>query len=122
MTAASAESSDSTGKYKPVEDARGLYVVYSSESDKSKKLADTLGTLFSGNHVPLNHGGKVSTVQLGRSLAWIHKTVPPAVLIELGFLTNRDDSKLLSDSGYIKKLIVLVSDGLEQFATRIANG
>ena len=119
---AAARKDTVTGKYKPVESARGLYVVYSSESDNSTKLADTLGTLFSENSIALNHGGKVSTLQLGRTLAWIHKTVPPAVLIELGFLTNRDDSTLLKSPDHIEKLIMLVSDGLEQFATGSARG
>ena len=112
---AAAKKDESTGKYIPVESARGLYVVYSSESHSSTVLAKSISELCSSNDIPLNHGGQVSTIQLGRALAWIHKTEPPSVLVELGFLTNHEDSELLKDYNHIQKLITLVSDCLELF-------
>lgn len=45
-------------------------------------------------------------------------TETPAALIEVGFLTNPKDSRLLADSSYLKSLSVHMARGVDRFLTR----
>ena len=83
------------GIYKAVSSRRGLYVIYSQESGASEGAARAVSEQCAADNIHLNHQGMLSTVQLGRTLAWIHKTMPPAILIELGFMTNPEELALL---------------------------
>ena len=39
----------------------------------------------------------------------------PGVLIEAGFISNPDDNYLLRNKDYQKKLVVLISDAIENY-------
>ena len=104
-----------TGRYVAKSSVRGFYAIYSRESIKSRDLAQSIANEMSRQGVVLKNGGKLSTLELGRSLAWIHKTLPPAVLLELGFLTNPDDLKLLQDPEYQKKVVEAIANALESY-------
>ena len=41
----------------------------------------------------------------------------PAVLVELGFITNQNDVKLLTDEGYLKVLSEALFKGISDFVT-----
>ena len=40
----------------------------------------------------------------------------PAILIEIAFISNPDDAKLLGDDQFIDKLALQISDGISQYA------
>ena len=40
----------------------------------------------------------------------------PAILIEIAFISNPDDAKLLGDDGFIDALAKQISDGISQYA------
>ncbi len=104
-----------TGRYVAKSGVRGFYAIYSRESIKSRDLAQSIANEVMQQGMTVNHGGKISTVELGRSLAWIHKTLPPAVLLELGFMTNPEELERLQDPGYQKKMVEAIVNGLENY-------
>lgn len=107
--------SPQTGRYVANESARGFYGIYSRESIHGKGLAQSIANTVSRSGIEVRHNGKLSTVELGRTLAWIHKTLPPAVLLELGFMTNPEELLLLQDRDYQRKVLNAVVDGVENF-------
>jgi len=109
-----------TQQYVPIPERRGLYAIYSEESATGRSLAQSIAEQCRKNDIVLAHDGMISTIELGRNLCWIHQTLPPAVLVELGFLTNPDELLLLQDEVYQQKLIQAIGQGLEQALTPIA--
>lgn len=106
---------DEDGTYKALSSRKGFYAIYSAESATSAKLAKSIATQCKTGNIDVNHGGMLSTVELGRTLAWIHKTSPPATLLELGFMTNPDELQLLRDAAYRKKMIKSIADGIDAY-------
>ncbi|RMG67275.1 MAG: hypothetical protein D6715_05190 [Calditrichaeota bacterium] len=106
------------GGYRALPQVRGFYAIYSQESPQSTALARSIAQKVEEAGVILKHGGMLSTVELGRTLAWIHKTLPPAVLLEMGFMTNPEELALLQNSDYQRKLIGAIADGLETFLSK----
>ena len=104
-----------SGQYVANQSARGFFGVYSRSSIRGRDLAQSIANSVSNAGVVLKNGGKMSTVELGRSLAWIHQTLPTAVLLELGFLTRPEELALLRDPAYRKKLTRAIVDGIEGF-------
>ncbi len=104
-----------TGQYRALKSRRGLYAIYSAESDPSTKLARSIADTCKEADIVLSHDGRISTIELGRTLAWIHRTLPPATLVELGYMTNDQDLALLREENYQKKLVETVVDGIENF-------
>ena len=104
-----------TGKYIANESVKGFYAIYSAESDSSQKLAKGIADSCRKKEISLNHNGMISTIDLGRTLAWIHKTLPPATLLELGFMTNPEELRLLQDENYSAKIVTAICDGIENF-------
>ncbi len=105
----------STGEYEPLPSRRGLYVIYSAESENSTRLAGRIAEKCAASNIALSHRGLLSTLELGRTLAWIHKTIPTSVLIELGFMTNPEELQLLQDEGYRQMLVTAIADGLDDY-------
>ncbi len=107
-------------RYLALPERRGLYVIYSEASPTGLQLAQAIAQQCAQNGIQLAHNGLLSTIELGRSLAWIHQTLPPAILIELGFLTNPQECEQLQDPEYQQTLIRAISSGLEQGLRPIA--
>lgn len=104
-----------SGQYIANESVKGFYAIYSMESAKSQNLAKKIKESCQKNNITLNHGGLISTIELGRSLAWIHKTIPPSILLELGFMTNPEELISLQDAHYSEKMVKAICDGIESF-------
>lgn len=103
------------GRYVAKESVRGFYAIYSRESIKGRDLANSIANQVTKEGIVTRHGGKLSTVELGRSLAWIHKTLPPAVLLELGYMTNPEELRLLHDKDYQKRMVRAIVDGIDNY-------
>ena len=111
---AAVPDTSAAGGYRAVSSRKGLYVIYSAESAKSKQRAKSVSGQCAQAGIQLNHQGMLSTVELGRALAWIHKTLPPAALIELGFMTNPEELELLQSADYRRRLITAIAGGIEE--------
>ncbi len=63
--------------------------------------------------------GKLSTARGIKAEEWfvVRNSNMPAVLIELGFLTNEAEAKNLNDSSYLQKLSLGIFNGLTAFVT-----
>ena len=44
------------------------------------------------------------------------------VLLELGFMSNPDDLRLLHDEAYKKKMVTAIADGIEDYLKKIEKG
>ena len=78
--------------------ANGFEVFYAQGSSRGEAAAKAITeSVKQSGLINLRGNGYKTTAQLGRRLAFIHNTTPPAVLVEVGFITNPDDrAKALS--------------------------
>ncbi len=111
---------ETTRTYQPFPKYRGLYAIYSEESVRGRELAQLVAEHASRHDIPLAHHGMLSTVELGRSLAWIHQTRPVSVLVEMGFMTNPDELDRLQEDAYQQLLAQSIADALEAFVRQTA--
>jgi N-acetylmuramoyl-L-alanine amidase len=56
--------------------------------------------------------GYKTTESLGRKLAMIHKTAPPAVLLECGFLSNEEDLANSVDPAWQERLSATIAKAI----------
>ena len=113
-----AERNPDTGIYKTLKDVYGFYAIYSAELPASRSLAEAIANKAQEAEIELRHNGLLSTVELGRTLAWIHRTLPVSVLLELGFMTNPQELQRLKDSAYRQKMVTVVADGIDAYLNR----
>ncbi len=84
---------------------RGSEILYTNVNDKNKILAETLRYSLIDN--------KIKTRELKKTDLFLYKnTKIPGVLIECGFLSNRDDRYLLQTTKYQEKLSKAITDGV----------
>ena len=104
-----------TGEYSALPSHKGFIAIYSQESNQSTLLSKSIAEQYRLDDIVLKHSGMLSTIELGRTLAWIHRTIPPATLLELGFMTNPDELVLLQEEMYRAKIIQTIANGIENF-------
>lgn len=97
----------------PAENCSGLQVYYSGNHSSSQTLAERVQSYTRSYLSPDNHRlAKRAT----SSIFILDRIRIPAVLVECGFISNREEAKLLGDAGYQKKLSALLAAGLyEEF-------
>ncbi|HRD55840.1 MAG TPA: N-acetylmuramoyl-L-alanine amidase [Parachlamydiaceae bacterium] len=97
------------------ERADGIEVYYyQSEENKqrstsSKKLADAVLA-----EVIQKTGAKSRGVKHG-NLSVVRETLMPAILVEGGFMTNKNEMEKIKDPGYIKKLAFGIALGIDRY-------
>ncbi len=101
--------------YLPDTERHGLYFIYSQESQTGTRLAEILAQTCRNRSVSLAHEGILSTLELGRTLAWIHKTIPVSILTEVGYMTNPAELEQLLSMDYQNKVIYAIAEGIEQY-------
>ncbi|MGM9647812.1 MAG: N-acetylmuramoyl-L-alanine amidase [Eubacteriales bacterium] len=95
----------------PAESCRGLQVYYSGNHASSATLAERIQNDVKSYLSPDNHRlCKRATT----SIFILHRIQIPAVLVECGFISNREESALLGEDAYQKKLIALLAHSLYQ--------
>ncbi len=93
----------------PAESCKGLQVYYSPNHPSSASLAERIQSDVKLYLSPDNHRlSKRATT----SIFILNRIQIPAVLVECGFISNRDEALLLSDVGYQKKLIAVLATSL----------
>ena len=85
----------------PSPSCRGAQVYYSKNHSESYNIAGKVQTYLS-SYVQKDNTRKIKAA--GSNIYLLDKASSPAVLIECGFLSNPDDTKMLSDAEYRKKL------------------
>lgn len=96
----------------PVEKYNGLQVYYSENHENSLLLAQTLQTVAEETLKNTN-GRKVKPS--GDSIYLLKHLEIPAVLVECGFLSNREETELLKTEAYQKKLAMCIYASLIQY-------
>jgi len=90
-----------------------LEMLFEEYHRESAELAEALDAAFSraGCRVRSTRSAGYRVLRLAEM---------PAVLIELGFLTNRSEERLLKSSWYQRRLAQAIADGIESFRRRLA--
>ena len=78
--------------------AHGFEVYINEGNQLTRRYALAIAGEISAIGLTLRNGGVLTTQQLGRRLAMIHKVAPPAILIEAGYITNQKDRSLITNS------------------------
>jgi N-acetylmuramoyl-L-alanine amidase len=91
-------------------DARGTTVFVAPGNTMTSKMAGAVLTRITKPSWPTR--GVKTVGSQHASLGWIMKTVPPAMLIECGFLTNSEDRKVLGTSAGLMGLARGLAAGL----------
>jgi N-acetylmuramoyl-L-alanine amidase len=89
-------------------DANG-YEVWYSGSAKSLALARCIHDSIKANIGTRDRGVKAGNFYV------LRKTSMPAVLVELGFITNADEEKLLNNPEWIANMVQAIAKGIEDY-------
>ena len=91
---------------------RGPLVIYQNNSDSillANLLQQSLNRVYGMEETPV----------LGKKYYVLKHSKCPAVIVELGFISNRKDRKLLNDSHHQSKLAEAISAAVEQYFAMI---
>lgn len=92
----------------PQESVKGIQCFYFGQSKESKDLAEILQASLQKALYPTSK----RTAKANESYYLLKKTVTPTVIVECGFLSNREEATLLMTDEYQKKIAKAVSDGV----------
>ncbi len=114
MRVAARENATSTHQLSDLQDILSD-ILRNSKINESSRLAErvhkSIDSGFSESHFALKNMGVKQApfyVLIGAEM--------PAILIEIAFISNPDDAKLLGDDDFIDKLAEQISDGISQYA------
>ena len=114
MRVAARENATSTHQLSDLQDILSD-IMQNSKINESSRLAErvhrSIDSGFSESHFPLKDMGVKQApfyVLIGAEM--------PAILIEIAFISNPDDAKMLGDDEFIDKLAHQISDGISQYA------
>ncbi|UCE19723.1 MAG: N-acetylmuramoyl-L-alanine amidase [Gemmatimonadota bacterium] len=93
----------------------GFEVYYLASSVKGLAAAREVLRVVQQAGIPVRGQGLITTAQLGRRLAMIHKTKPPAILIEVGYLTNVLDRNNAQDPSFRTNVARAVAKGIRAY-------
>ncbi len=93
----------------PAESCKGLQIYFSPNHPASQHLAERLQTDIREKLDADNHREIKSATS---SIYILHRIQIPAILIECGFISNREESALLQNETYQKKMIALFAAGI----------
>lgn len=90
----------------------GTQVFYGVKNEKSEKLANILQDTIKGSLQPSN---RRSIKKAGKNLYLLSNMENVSVMIECGFITNKDELEILKDPEYQEKLMFEVFEGIEKY-------
>lgn len=93
--------------------AKGTETFYCAGSSTGKKIAECVQKSIIANLQTVDRGVKVDTQSAAGYLYVLRQTAMPAILIELAFLSNEDDAKLLRD--YQWRFANAIARGLAEY-------
>jgi N-acetylmuramoyl-L-alanine amidase len=90
---------------------KGAQTFYYSTNPEGKKLAESIQSEIRTN---LNNTDRVPKTE---DTFYLLKTLPiPAVLVEVGFLSNPEEARLMADANYQKKVAQSIYRGIVRYA------
>lgn len=89
----------------PIEKYSGLQVYYSQNDGNSRVLAEAIQGTVRKN---LQYKNTRSTKPSGEEIYLLYRAAHPAVLVECGFLSNREECELLCTEAYQKRLCMCI--------------
>lgn len=89
----------------------GLQVYYSEKNDQSRNLADSIQNKVRDNLQPDNN----RVIKAAKDMYLLENMENNAVLIECGFLTNKEECKKLSEKEYQKQLSFSIVCGIIEY-------
>lgn len=102
----------------PSADAEGIEVFYYREDDDKSRVSQSKALAQSIlNRTLENTNAKSRGVKHG-NYAVIRKTTMPAVLIEGGFLTNKEEMEKIKDGAYMKSLALGIAQGIQDYIAK----
>lgn len=102
----------------PGEKYSGLQVYYSSNTPSSELLARYIQDTVRAN---LQHGNDRKIKSSENNIYLLNDTPHPSVLIECGFLSNREECELLCDASYQKRLCICIYTAILNYLNSEAN-
>ncbi len=85
---------------------RGLECYYREDSGNGKELADQIVEALGGQEEIDNRGTRTANFRV------LCKTDMPAVLVEMGYLSNQSERRKMTDEGYQKLLAQKLAEGI----------
>jgi N-acetylmuramoyl-L-alanine amidase len=95
---------------------RGVQVYYYPTSEESRKLANEIRLAV--NRIVYEKSLKTETLKaemIPNDYYVLRETSIPGVLVEIGFMTNPEDKKLLTKRSYQKKIAEAITEGIWQY-------
>ena len=102
-----------------IESASGFEAYYSAASKNGRAISQVVIDSVRQAGILVRGKGLKTTEQLGRKLAIIHRTVPPALLIEVGYLTNAIDRANAVDPHFRSTVAKAVATGILTYLGRM---
>lgn len=91
--------------------SKGLHVFFSRNHPEAEQMAELVQERISELTGATTHAVKAAS----SSLFLMKNPIPPAILIECGFITNEQEEKLLSTEEYQAKIAYAVADALDEY-------
>ncbi len=98
----------------PSEKYKGLQVYYSKNHDDSKKIAMLIQDK---TKLYLQKDNNRKIKEAGKNIFLLKNIQCPALLVECGFLSNKEDEKNLNDEEYKKKIAFIIFSALLDYVT-----
>lgn len=92
--------------------SRGSQVFYSGNDDKSRVLGEVIQQSLKD---VLQDGNTRSAKKSGSSIFVLKNATVPAVLVECGFLSNKEEARLLADEAYQSKVAWAIYLGITKY-------
>jgi N-acetylmuramoyl-L-alanine amidase len=96
----------------PIEKYSGMQIYYSKNNEKSQDIASALRD---ANKIYLQKDNKRQIKSADSSIFVLHNITAPAVLIECGFISNKNELALLKSSDYQCKLAITIFSAISNF-------
>ncbi|SMB89299.1 N-acetylmuramoyl-L-alanine amidase [Desulfonispora thiosulfatigenes DSM 11270] len=97
-------------------DKRGVTIFYYPTSVESKNVAEEIAqNIDEVVYKKMLKNPELKSTVIPRNLYVLRESSVPGVLIEVGFLTNAEDKKLLVDSKYQEKMALAIKKGLIEY-------
>lgn len=98
---------------------RGIRVYYYPKSEEGKELAESICKSMNCNRFLKRT--TIEATALPENYHLLREVEYAGVLVETGFITNKEDNKLLRDERYKKELSYAIKDGITEYLKQVEN-
>jgi N-acetylmuramoyl-L-alanine amidase len=95
----------------PIEKYSGLEIYYSQNDENSQSIAENMRNSVISNQMT---GSNRQIKPAGDNIYLLNSLTCPAILVECGFLSNRNDAERLNDPSYRQRLALVIAMSLHK--------